>query len=314
MPAERVVEGVDGCIVTHFHKRSLRRSAASLLDPGIPILTQPEASTHSRPGLPVGHRRPERLARARRRDHRRPARDRRAREALGPVSGFVLDGVYVAGDTIWCDEVRDAVERHRPRAIVVNGGGARFLEGDPIVMTADDVRAVREAPTRPSWSSTSRRSTTASSRDAPADRRGGRAARRRSRSICRSARLDRDDDDSASASDSVVGREVRVRDGDDAHARRLRRADAVVRVLDRAAARRVDAEPAGRLEVDVRRRLAARHLLRRDGRREVCREAGRSEHDVDQLGVRRRRDRERQRAPILRTASTAPGISGGRSP
>jgi len=26
---------------------------------------------------------------------------------LGPVSGFVIDGVYVAGDTIWCDEVVD---------------------------------------------------------------------------------------------------------------------------------------------------------------------------------------------------------------
>ncbi|HEY7399241.1 MAG TPA: hypothetical protein VH538_13120, partial [Gaiellaceae bacterium] len=26
-----------------------------------------------------------------------------------------------------------------------NGGGARFVEGDPIVMTADDVRALRAA-------------------------------------------------------------------------------------------------------------------------------------------------------------------------
>ena len=55
--------------------------------------------------------------------------------------------LYVAGDTIWCDEVRAALDEHRPGAVVVNAGGARFLEGDPIVMTADDVVAVaRHAP------------------------------------------------------------------------------------------------------------------------------------------------------------------------
>ncbi len=55
--------------------------------------------------------------------------------------------LYVAGDTIWCDEVAAAIDEHRPGVIVVNAGAARFLEGDPIVMTADDVVAVaRHAP------------------------------------------------------------------------------------------------------------------------------------------------------------------------
>ena len=35
--------------------------------------------------------------------------------------------------------------RHRPHAVVVNAGGARFNEGDPIVMTVDDIRRVRTA-------------------------------------------------------------------------------------------------------------------------------------------------------------------------
>jgi hypothetical protein len=55
------------------------------------------------------------------------------------VSGWVVDGVYIAGDTILCDEVHEARDRHQPRATIVNGGGARFLEGDPIVMTAAEV-------------------------------------------------------------------------------------------------------------------------------------------------------------------------------
>jgi hypothetical protein len=69
---------------------------------------------------------------------------------MGPVSGFVVAGagepvLYVAGDTIWCDEVAAALTEHRPHTVVVNAGGARFNVGDPIVMTVDDVRAVRGA-------------------------------------------------------------------------------------------------------------------------------------------------------------------------
>jgi L-ascorbate metabolism protein UlaG (beta-lactamase superfamily) len=74
-------------------------------------------------------------------------------KALAPVSGFVLraDGeptVYIAGDTIWCEEVSEALQRYQPDCIVVNAGGARFLEGDPITMTADDVVAVCNAAPR----------------------------------------------------------------------------------------------------------------------------------------------------------------------
>ena len=71
---------------------------------------------------------------------------------MAPVSGFVLTApgepvLYLAGDTVWCDEVRAALDEHRPDVVVVNAGGARFNEGDPIVMTAGDVVAVaRHAP------------------------------------------------------------------------------------------------------------------------------------------------------------------------
>jgi L-ascorbate metabolism protein UlaG (beta-lactamase superfamily) len=68
-------------------------------------------------------------------------------ERLAPVSGFVLSvpgepSLYVAGDTVWCDEVAAALDEHRPDVAVLNAGGARFTEGDPITMTADDVEAV----------------------------------------------------------------------------------------------------------------------------------------------------------------------------
>jgi L-ascorbate metabolism protein UlaG (beta-lactamase superfamily) len=62
---------------------------------------------------------------------------------MGTVSGYVLEykkeRIYIAGDTIWCDDVQDAVTTHQPTHIIVNGGGAQFLQGDPITMTTDDV-------------------------------------------------------------------------------------------------------------------------------------------------------------------------------
>ena len=69
---------------------------------------------------------------------------------MAPVSGFVIqtDGspsLYVAGDTIWCGEVEEVLQTHRPDVIVVNAGAAQFLEGDPITMTAEDVAQVCHA-------------------------------------------------------------------------------------------------------------------------------------------------------------------------
>ena len=63
---------------------------------------------------------------------------------MAPVSGYVLQNeaeptLYIAGDTIWCHEVSDAIKHFHPDVIVLNAGGARFLEGDPITMMPDDV-------------------------------------------------------------------------------------------------------------------------------------------------------------------------------
>lgn len=62
---------------------------------------------------------------------------------MGTVSGYVLEhagnSLYIAGDTIWCDDVKQAIDRYHPKYIVVNGGAARFETGDAIVMDVKDV-------------------------------------------------------------------------------------------------------------------------------------------------------------------------------
>ncbi|MEN6349876.1 MAG: MBL fold metallo-hydrolase [Syntrophomonas sp.] len=65
-------------------------------------------------------------------------------EKMGPVSGFALyaqnePSLYITGDTIWCSEVKDALETYRPQIVVCFAGAARFSSGDPITMTKEDV-------------------------------------------------------------------------------------------------------------------------------------------------------------------------------
>lgn len=66
---------------------------------------------------------------------------------MGPVSGFIVrsqdePSLYIAGDTIWCQEVEEALERHRPEIVIVNAGAAQLTGSDPITMTKEDVAEV----------------------------------------------------------------------------------------------------------------------------------------------------------------------------
>jgi L-ascorbate metabolism protein UlaG (beta-lactamase superfamily) len=72
--------------------------------------------------------------------------------AMAPSSGYMLSSageptLYIAGDTIWYDQVAETIRQHNPQVIVVNAGAAQFLHGDPITMTAGDVvRVLRASP------------------------------------------------------------------------------------------------------------------------------------------------------------------------
>lgn len=68
-------------------------------------------------------------------------------EKMAPVSGYVIQSkdepsLYVAGDTIWCQEVSKALDNYHPQTIILNGGAAEFLTGGPITMTAQDIAQV----------------------------------------------------------------------------------------------------------------------------------------------------------------------------
>ena len=68
---------------------------------------------------------------------------------MGTVSGFIIaDGntkIYVAGDTVWCTEVEQALQVHQPGWVIVNAGEAKFLQGGPITMGVNDIIQVDKA-------------------------------------------------------------------------------------------------------------------------------------------------------------------------
>ncbi|HLY21218.1 MAG TPA: MBL fold metallo-hydrolase [bacterium] len=175
VPAGDVVAGVDAVLVTHTHRDHWDDAAAAALPKALPLFCQPEDEakfrdagfTEARPVRGVAHW--DGIA-----IHRTGGQHGSGELArrLAPVSGFVLraggaslaraagpdaaggpapDGaadepvLYIAGDTIWCADVEEALREYDPAVTVLNAGGAQFLEGGPITMTAEDVAAVARA-------------------------------------------------------------------------------------------------------------------------------------------------------------------------
>ncbi len=150
-----LVENADAVLVTHTHTDHWDPAAQDAIPKDRPILCQPEDEDKiSGAGFsnvtPVHVELEWRGLRFIRTGGRHGTGEIGAQ--MAPVSGFVIQAegsprLYVAGDTVWCDEVEEALQAHRPDTVVVNAGGARFLEGDPITMTAGDVaRVCRAAP------------------------------------------------------------------------------------------------------------------------------------------------------------------------
>lgn len=162
--AEQVLSDVDAIILTHTHLDHWDDVAQQLIDKQLPILVQNanDASLVRSQGFtnvsiigsdvsPFAHIKLHRVTGKHGTDamYAIPA----LAETLGQTIGVVFEAkgqktVYIAGDTVWTDDVATALQRYKPAVIVLNIGNAQLkgLEGSILMNTTDLVRIAQQAP------------------------------------------------------------------------------------------------------------------------------------------------------------------------
>ena len=71
-----------------------------------------------------------------------------ADEACGVVFNHVDEKtLYVMGDTVWYDELKNVFDKYNPEVVTVNAGNAQFVDGRYLIMSKDDFfEATKVAP------------------------------------------------------------------------------------------------------------------------------------------------------------------------
>jgi L-ascorbate metabolism protein UlaG (beta-lactamase superfamily) len=140
----------DAVLLTHSHRDHLDDVAVALLPKDITFFCQPEDATRLR-DLGFTNVTPV--------DHALTWKDTHfirtfgmhgsgeLADKMGPVSGYVLEApaeprLYIAGDTVWCADVQDALSTHQPDVTVLFAGAAQFLTGGPITMDEQGISEV----------------------------------------------------------------------------------------------------------------------------------------------------------------------------
>ena len=144
MPAAKVLNEVDLILLSHLHQDHFDTKAQDMIDKSSPILCQPGDREKI-----VGHGFTDVAELAGETQWRDIIIQRNGgqhgtgswAERLNPVSGFVFQypgepTVYWIGDSIWCDEVQQALEKYQPGVIVTHSGGAELEDSGPIIMEA----------------------------------------------------------------------------------------------------------------------------------------------------------------------------------
>ena len=141
-----ISEEIDAVLLTHLHNDHWDQTARNLLKKDIPVYCQPaDLETIRGQGFTdvrsIDNEVTWEGIQIKRTSGQHGTGD--IGKKMGNVSGYMIrfehDNLYIAGDTIWCPEVQQAIDDDQPDNIVLNGGAARFVSGDPIVMDTNDI-------------------------------------------------------------------------------------------------------------------------------------------------------------------------------
>lgn len=146
VPLDAIID-CDAILITHTHRDHFDETAAKLLNKTLPVFCQPEdeSKIHS-----YGFENVYPIDKTYIWDeivlHRTKGQHGYEEIAakMAPVSGFVISSakeqsLYIAGDTVLCDDVTTSIEKFKPEVVVCNCGAAQFEYGKPITMNEKDI-------------------------------------------------------------------------------------------------------------------------------------------------------------------------------
>lgn len=155
-PVDEIVKNIDTVIVTHVHPDHWDEYAERALDKNIKIFIQSEDDKkfmQSKGFHNVEILSPDGIEYNGFKMFKTPAQHGK-REIIEPLCrqigmpyasmGVVFKSdnektLYLAGDTIWCQEVEDTLNKFKPEIIIINACGATVLNGERLIMDINDV-------------------------------------------------------------------------------------------------------------------------------------------------------------------------------
>ncbi|MCL9701979.1 hypothetical protein AXF02_08925 [Staphylococcus aureus] len=133
MDINDIISNIDIVILTHLHLDHFDEDAEEVRNVGFLNVEALEATNHigniNIIKTPAQHGRGEIL------------------QVAGNVCGLIFQNenektLYIAGDTVWYEEVEKTLESYQPEIVVVNGGDNQFNMGGSLIMNEVDIHKV----------------------------------------------------------------------------------------------------------------------------------------------------------------------------
>lgn len=156
MPVEEIVKDVNLVLVSHSHEDHFDKEASKTLNKSIELMIQPaDKDFFEKEGFSNATVLNDTKLWNGINIHRLEGQHGSGEvlKMMGKTSGFILDAknqptIYIVGDAIWTDDIKQNIKKYKPDYIVVNSGGAliKGFENVPIIMNEEQTMAlIRES-------------------------------------------------------------------------------------------------------------------------------------------------------------------------